>query len=89
LIRPKGLEPGSRPIGPDDMADGGVFTCEDDYEETVMWPVFDGETRAVRANSEERSDRGTCGSSDRPPDSPRPNFGTPQDGSPMQGITIP
>ena len=50
----------------DDMADGGVFTCEYDYEETVMWPVFDGETIVVRANSEERSDRGTCGDSDRP-----------------------
>ena len=75
----------SRPVGPNDMADGGVFTCEYDYEETVTWPVLDGETITVRTNSEE----GTYGDSDRPQDSPRPDFGTPQDGSPMQGITVP
>lgn len=75
----------SRPVEPHDMADGGVFACEYDYEETVTWPVLDGEIITVRANSEE----GTCGDSDPPMDSPRPNFGTPQDGSPMQGITVP
>ena len=75
------------------MADGGLFTFEYDDEEEPALPVIKGDAIAVTARSEGDSggdsEAGTCGGSDRPPDSPHPNFGTPQDGSPMQGITVP
>jgi hypothetical protein len=73
------------PAGPKDLADGGVMTCEYEYEETVTFPIMDSDTIRVGAESE----AATHGSSDRPEDSPRPHWGTPQEGSPMQGITVP
>jgi len=75
----------TRPVGPEDLADGGVMTCEYDYEETVTFPLIDSDTIRVRADSE----AATHGGSDHLQDSPRLDWGTPQEGSPMQGITVP
>ena len=83
------MEVKERPIGPDDMADSGLFTFEYDDEEELALPVIKRDAIAVTARNEGDSEAGTCGGSDRPLDSPHPNFGTPQDGSPMQGITVP
>ena len=75
------------------MADGGLFSFEYDDEEVLALPFIKDDAIAVtvrsEGDSEGDSEAGICGGSDRPPDSPHPNFGTPQDGSPMQGIIVP
>jgi len=73
----------SSPADPADLADGGILTCEYDYKETVSFLNKDDTIVHVRSDSEAAS----YGSSDPPVASPKPDWGTPREGSPMQGIT--
>ena len=74
----------TRPVRPEDIPNGGVLTCEYDWEMFELTnPHKDPSVVFVRNDSE----RASYGGSDGSPLSS--NFGTPSSGSPMQGITVP